>query len=453
MFVDAVVVVSVALALVLAPRVPAAVRRTPPRSRTGRSVPPLAALAVVTGLIYVNQVLFTVYVLRVHGGDPSFVARYLPTGWFELVSESPVSRRLADGFPAPELLAPSVLRVQALLELPFVLLAFAVVVRWFDAELYRAIARSALLPLASLSYTAVFCLVEWDLRNPYTVDDIVVRAVSAVLTPLFLARLAARDTVDTRTPASVSGLLVFIGSLGALGVLVLVVYDTALLYNLGRLNDRLPVASAAAGLLAALRGVAHRLRDDRSAAGLAMSFVWHALFRWLALFFVPALAVRYGVMFGTPWSAAGAGLVIGAASCLPAGRDAVAGTADVTDAAGFPPGRRRTRALRLAGRLTCAGLVGTGAAYVVVTVSRTLSPGPYYETRALLGATAFLVTAVTAVGAVDAVGRRRTGVSPPAQARLRAAAEPRRPRHAPVREPGRSAGGGHRPAPQADRPS
>ncbi|WP_316740105.1 hypothetical protein [Streptomyces sp. MK7] len=412
-FVDAVVVVSAVLALARAPRVPAAVRRVLPRPPTGRSVPPLAALAVVTGLVYVNQVLFTVYVLRVHGGDASFVARYLPTGWFELASGSPVVRRLADAFPAPELLAPSVLRVQAFLELPFVLLAFAAVVRWFDAGLYRAIARSALLPLASVSYTVVFCLVEWDLRNPYTVDDIVVRAVSAALTSLLVARLAARDSGVTRTPASVSGLLVFIGSLGALGALVLVVYDTALLYNLGRLDDRLPLALAAAGLLAALRGVAHRLREDRSAPGLAMSFVRHALSRWLALFFVPALAVRYGVVFGTPWLAAGAALVIGAAACLGAGRDTVAGPEDATDAAGLRTGRRRTLALLLAGRLTCAGLAGAGAAYVAVS----LSPGPYYETRALSAGAAFLMTAVVACGVVDVVDRRRPGAGSPAQAR------------------------------------
>ncbi|MGV9344259.1 hypothetical protein ACWDSD_05490 [Streptomyces spiralis] len=412
-FIDAVVVVSVVLALALAPRVPAAVRRGLPRPSTGRSVPPLAALAVVTGLVYVNQVLFTVYVLRVHGGDPSFVARYLPTGWFELASDSPVLRWLADGFPVPELLAPSVLRVQAFLELPFVLLAFATVLRWFDAGLYRAIARSALLPPASVSYTVVFCLVEWDLRNPYTVDDLVVRAVSAVLTPLFLARLAARDTGATRTPASVSGLLVFIGSLGALGVLVLVVYDTALLYNLGRLDDRLPVALAAAGLLAGLRGVAHRLRDDGAAPGLAMSFVRHLLFRWLALFFVPALAVRYGVMFGTPWPAAGAALVISTAACLGAGRDTVAGTEDATDAACLRAGRPRTLALLPAGRLTCAGLLGTGAAYAAVS----LTPGPYYEIRALSAAAAFLVTAVVACRVVDAVDRRRPGAGSPSQAR------------------------------------
>jgi hypothetical protein len=70
-----------------------------------------------------------VYVLRVHGGDTSFIARYLPTGWFDLATHNPVLRSLGRLFPAPELLAPSVLRVQAFLELPFVLTAFATVAR------------------------------------------------------------------------------------------------------------------------------------------------------------------------------------------------------------------------------------------------------------------------------------------------------------------------------------
>jgi hypothetical protein len=303
MFVDGAVLASAAATLVSAPRILA--RRADSVTVAGRSASPSSVLALVTGLIYVNQVLFTVYVLRVHGGDRSFIARYLPAGWFELASADPLLRRFAEGFPAPALLAPSVLRVQAFLELPFVLLAFLTVVRWLDADLYRRIARSALLPLASVSYTVVFCLVEWDLYNPYTVDDLVVRAVSAVLTPMFIARAAARDTRVARTPATVPGLLVFIGSLGALGVLVLVVYDTALLYNLGRLEDRLPFTLAAFGALVVLRRVAGRLRGDRSSAGPALSFVRHALRSWLALFFVPALAVRYGVMFGTAQVAAG----------------------------------------------------------------------------------------------------------------------------------------------------
>jgi hypothetical protein len=344
---------------------------------------------LVTGLIYVNQVLFTVYVLRVHGGDPSFVARHLPAGWFDLASGSPVLLRLAGLFPAPELLAPSVLRVQAFLELPFVLLAFATVVRWLDAGLYRRIARSALLPLASVSYTAVFCLVEWHLRNPYTVDDLAVRVVSAVLTPLLIARVAARDTGTSRVPASVTGLLVFVGSLGALGGLVLVVYDTALLYNLGRLDDRMPLALAAAGVLVCLRLAASRPGPVRSTPAPALSFVTHALRRWLTLFFVPALAVRYGLLFGTPRLSLAAGALTVTVACAQAGRDVLA---EIREGAA-----RRTSALLLTGGLGCAVLAGAGAAAVAVR----LTPRSYGEVTLLSALAGFLVAAVVVCGVVD----------------------------------------------------
>ena len=142
-------VVSAVAAAVAAPRVlrgPAPERsaaagasapRATPGPATGRRVfGPGAALAAVVALIYLNQLLFAVYVLRVHGGDTSFVARYLPPGWFA-TADGGLVRRLAAHMPAPDLLAPSVLRVQAFLELPFVLLAFATVLRRLDAGLYR----------------------------------------------------------------------------------------------------------------------------------------------------------------------------------------------------------------------------------------------------------------------------------------------------------------------------
>jgi hypothetical protein len=56
---------------------------------------PWAWLVAVTAVIYLNQVLFTVYVLRAHGGSAAFVARYLPGGWFTMADHDPVLRRLA----------------------------------------------------------------------------------------------------------------------------------------------------------------------------------------------------------------------------------------------------------------------------------------------------------------------------------------------------------------------
>lgn len=402
-FVDAVVVASVLSCLVLGPRVAAGRQpdseRLPRRSLSPLATSPLAALGVVTALIFVNQILFTVYVLRVHDGDPSFIGRYVPPGWFEMATDNTALRTLAEHFPAPRLLAPSVLRVQSFLELPFGLLAFGTVVRWLDADLYRRVARSALLPLASVSYTAGFCLVEWDLHNPYTVDDIVVRCVSAVLTPLFLAWLAGRDTCRSRTEASVPALLVLIGSLGALGALVLVAYDTVLLYNLGRLGSRLPAGLAALAALGALRLVAARL-PARPSRGPTVVFLRHALGRWLTLFFVPALAVRYGVNFGTPTLSVAVGLLLlPVVAVVLAARDTLAWAAAPDDSGNRPVVRPGRLLFTVAARLACAVLVGGGVAYVVTR----LTPDTYYEATLLPAAAAFLVVAVVACGLLDAM--------------------------------------------------
>src|SRR5690349_7676768 len=123
--VDLLVVGSVLGGVALVPRLPA-----PPAS-PGTGHGPGVWLAAVVAAVYLNQVLFTVYVLRVHDGDPTFVARYLPPGWFDLAGGDAV-RALAAAFPAPGLLAVTVLRVQAVLELSFVALAYLCVCRWLD---------------------------------------------------------------------------------------------------------------------------------------------------------------------------------------------------------------------------------------------------------------------------------------------------------------------------------
>ncbi|MFI6939442.1 hypothetical protein ACIBI4_09235 [Streptomyces sp. NPDC050418] len=383
LLVDALVVASVAAAFAIRPR--ALARR--PATTGGRLANPAVWLALLTGLLYLNQVLFTVYVLREHGGDPGFVARHLPAGWFDLATENPVLRSLADRFPAPWLLAPTALRVQAFLELPFVLLMFMTVVRWLDADLYRRVAASALLPLAAVSYTTVFCLVEWDLHNPYTTDDIVIRAASALVTPLLLRHLARRDTSTARLPATVPGLLLLIARLGALGVLVLVVYDTALLYNLGRLDDRLPLALTATATLLALHAATPRLRPARTPTPL-LSFVLGTLTHWLPLFFLPALAIRYGLLFGTPALSLSAGALTAALALLRSAREA-------------PPNTHSSTTLRAG--LACATLTGAATAAMAVR----LTPPSYEEAALLSGLLAFLVAGVGVCGLID----RRLGTT------------------------------------------
>ncbi|MCP9954220.1 hypothetical protein [Actinomadura madurae] len=375
--VDGAVLVSTALSLALAPRLTRDTTDPPPGSTRGWARPEVF-LGLVVLLVYVNQVLFTVYVLRVHGGDASFIARYLPEGWFAL-EDGPAMRGLADRFPLPELLAPSVLRVQAFLELPLVLLAYCTVLRWLDRRLYRRLAGSWLVWAASISYTFVFCTVEWDLHNPYTADDIVIRVCSAIATPLLLQWLARQEGAESRT-LSFAQMLLFAISVWALGHLVLTVYDTALLYNLGHTSGRLPGAAIALCVLVGARWASSRV--SVSECGAALSSVVFGV-RWaLLLFFVPALAVRYGVNFGTPLIAAAAGLVIAMVAGVCALRDALAGEA-------------RTRIALWAVQALVAVFAGAATGYAAVR----LVTDTYYEAGLLRGAaTSFAV--VIAVAAV-----------------------------------------------------
>jgi hypothetical protein len=387
--VDAAVAVSVAVAVAC---VPGPVRRRgrarprPVRWWTG----PGPALALVTALVYLNQVAFTVYVVRVHGGDPSFIARHLPEGWFAL-ADGPFVDAVAGRFPAPELLAPSVLRVQAFLELPFVLLAYVLVLRWLDRGLYRRLAGSPLVWAASASYTLVFCVVEWDLRNPYTVEDIVIRVCAAVVTPAWIQWMARREP-EGQGAVSGRALLVFAASTWALGQLVLTVYDTALLYNLGHLGGRLPGAVAAAVVLVAARWWAGRPSGECEPGQASATVV--AGIRWgLAFFFVPALAVRYGVTFGTPLVAAAGGLLVCGVAGVFALREALGGS-------GAPRVALWTGQMALAA--VTGGVLGAAAVWLVTDT--------YYEAGLLRGAAVAFAAAVAVCAVTDRwIGARREG--------------------------------------------
>jgi hypothetical protein len=333
-----------------------------------------------TALIYLNQVLFTVYVVRVRHGDVSFVARYLPAGWFALTHWG-VLTALARHFPLPGLLAPTVLRVQAFLELPFVIFGYLTACRWFGVfDRARRLVWSA-----SIAWTATFCLIEWSLRNPFTLDDLVIRAVSMVVVPFWVLRLprADDDTGATGSPARRDplGLLVAAVSVAALGGLILVVYDTALLYNLGKLGGVLPGAVVGAAVLLAARFTAKRLpmrMPGRGVDSIGSAFGW-----FLVLFFVPALPIRYGIGFGTRYVTLVAGLAVLVVACTFGSREAFARS----------PGRS-------GGWLTqmlVSATAGLASAIPVAWLSR-----GYPETRLLLAAAAFFAVSV----AVCAVGDR-----------------------------------------------
>lgn len=357
------------------------------RSGDDRAAPrslgsPLLALGVVIALIYLNQLLFTVYVLRVQHGDPSFIARYLPPGWFRL-ARGGVIEAFARWFPAPGLLAPTVLRAQAFLELPFVTFTYLTVCRWFSADTYHGALRLAW-PLSATG-TATFCLIEWSLRNPYTIDDIVIRIAAGAVVPLLARRLADAPgdagTADAGVP-DLPGLVVFIISTVALGVVVMTVYGTALLYNLGYLADKLPEAATALAVLALARVTARLV--PRRTPGLPVEAVVRSLGVFLILFAVPALPLRYAMLgWGTRYAAAAAGVVI-------AGLSAWTGVADTLTRPGVP------RARLLAQLGLC---VITGAAAAAATYS--LSRGGPPETRALWSTAAFLLCGTGACALLD----------------------------------------------------
>src|SRR5690606_29660851 len=129
------------------------------------------------------------------------------------------------------------------------------------------------------------------LYNQYTVEDIVLRALAAVVVPWWVAGLSSRGS-GGRTD-DLPRLLLFLGSAVALGALCLVVYDTALLYNLGHLDALAPVALGATIVLAATRVLARRVPGrppGRNVEWITRSAGW-----LLVLAAVPALPIRYGL--------------------------------------------------------------------------------------------------------------------------------------------------------------
>lgn len=388
LMIDALVLASVGTAICCLPR---SLRRPVPEGGISArwSPTPGVVLALVVCLVYLNQVLFNVYVIRVQGGSASFIGRYLPDGWFDLATDNSVIQAIARHFPAPEVLAVTVLRVQAFWELPFVMFAYLTVLRWLDCGLYRRMASLRFVLPTAVSYTMVFCVVEWDLRNPFTVDDIIVRVCSAVVTPLGIAWLARRDQ-GVSGPMTTAGLLRFAVSAGAMGYLVLVVYDSALLYNLGHAARALPGALVALLALGTAR-ISGALLPASAVPGVAITTVAFGL-RWsFALFMVPALAIRYGVAFGTPLLATLAGLASLVAAVICAAFELVGLFG-------------RPTLWIAAARLVPTAAAGLSASYAAVH----WSTETYYEATLLCGAGAFCLTIVIASGLLDRWGQRNS---------------------------------------------
>ncbi len=273
---------------------------------------PLAQLGIVIVLLLVNQVLFNAYVLKVHHGDPSFIAKYIPGGgWFALLPKSSIVRLIARTSGDGSILAPSVLRVQAFLELPFTLYAYLAVARLLGRDVMRTLCRWPLLLAASVSFTITFSLVEIRLWNPYTIDDVVLRAIACVVVPPYIAwtarRLTAYEPRGAGRPTSLPAFLSFLVGAGAIAYGVLVVYDVFLLYNLGHLPHYASGLAIASIVAIGASVAAPRLSRGKTLVGETMVSMLAA---FTLLFFIPSLSIRYWMMHPIAFLS-GAGLIIG----------------------------------------------------------------------------------------------------------------------------------------------
>lgn len=271
-------------------------------SRLGRAARhPLTQLALVCLLLWINQILFSAHVLRAHHGDTSFIGRFIGHGWFAIDAKSSLVRIVAAHSGDGTWLSPTVLRVQAFLELPFTLFAYLAVARLLGSDLYRKLTSLPILFLTSISWSVTFSIVELVLQNPYTTDDIVLRALSTLIVPVYVARIS-KASLPARDdgPKGLLGLLSFLAGAGAIAYVVLAVYDAFLLYNLAHL-PRYANGIAAALLIAGAASamgprvdelVAGRSRRDAPPSP-AIDVCVSSLRTFTLFFFVPSLAIRY----------------------------------------------------------------------------------------------------------------------------------------------------------------
>ncbi|GAA2066985.1 hypothetical protein GCM10009722_31820 [Williamsia deligens] len=353
MILAATVVAAVAVGVAVVPR-----RSTTPRAGGLIRHPGLWSTAVVV-VMAVNQVFVTAYVHQAWGDDTTRITQYLPPGWFDMADLGPLS----DALPAWPW---TVLHVQAALELPFVMLAYLLVARWFGPAVFARVMAARWWIAAS--WTVTFCLIEEELSNPYTTVDIVIRLVAGLATPLAVSRLVAGEKERS------TGLVTIAVSAGALGVLVLAVYDVLTLYDLGHAPQWVVPVAVAGVVLAAARWHAGRVDGEMGpvTGSAARSLGW-----FVVLFAVPALPVRYGLNFGL------------------AGLSIVAGVTTIVAAVWRGWDRRRGRAL---GVVLMTGVAGAAVGAVATS---TLA-----EARLLGAAAGFVVVSAATCAACDRRVRR-----------------------------------------------
>lgn len=279
---------------------------------------PLVQFLLVCLVVYVNQVLFGAFILRAHGGSTAFIARYIPGEWFAIGTHDPfvafAARHVGDG----TWLSPTLLRVQAFLELPFTMLAYLAVARILGRRLYATLCHPVVLALVALSFSVTFSLVELSLPNPYTHDDLLLRAAACAVVPVYVAWIARAEArrapaPTPEGPSGALGLLAFLAGAGAVSYVVLALYDAFLLYNLAHLPRYASGIALSLGIAVAASWAAPRIDEilarARGAQGrsLAIDVCVSSLRAFTLLFFVPSLSLRY---WGAHATAVGCGLLV-----------------------------------------------------------------------------------------------------------------------------------------------
>ena len=292
---------------------------------------PRAALAffVLSGLLYVNQVIFNAWMVLEHNADASYLRQFVHSQhYFNLAPDHPPVAWLVAWVGDGGWKAPSFLRVQAVLELPWALTAYLMITALLSPPTARQIAAGPLGVFAAISHTAVLCVVEVLLWNPWTEQDLVLRVVGLILTVLLL-RWIGREPTAEAPPSAVQLVNFFIG-LGATSALVLGGNLVALLYNLAWLNDVALILAAATLTLGLCLWV--RSRPTLATGSALVTALHHIGARFTLTFAAPALAIRYGMTHSAAVTLAGLAAAIVIVAALITG---------LADAAATQPERRR----------------------------------------------------------------------------------------------------------------
>jgi hypothetical protein len=255
-----------------------------------------------------------------------FIGRQFGESWFSLDRNNEAVRFVMSRAHTTNWLQFSAFRVQAFLELPFVIFAYLSIGWLLGQRAYRAITNPVMLILASVSYSIALICAELALRNRFTTDDVYLRIAACVTVPMYtlaISRLtnSARrdeDLLFVRPPSFFGILLFLVGGL-ATAYLVLVAYDVFLLYNLRQLGSYsqgilIAAITAFIAIISLSLNSQKLLVPMRQFPSVIADFYHHSLVALVVFFFVPALPLRYlgvGIVGGSreTWLVAGGALL------------------------------------------------------------------------------------------------------------------------------------------------